>query len=612
MTPSSGAVSPLAAAQPDAVYFLMFNGWNEELRSNRWHYAQRWARHLPVVLLQPSQVGASRTLRGKVESRIPNTRILMLQSSEDPSSYLGDTLVQLGQVTEDMKRHGIKRPLLWHYNANLMGLYAALPAVGRVLHATENYFHFEGLPEPFLDFHRAAIRISDVVVAVSEGVATSIRANVANAQVSVITNGCDYHVYSRGSPDPAMVERRGGWQRIAIYAGNINSRLDLVLLATCATTYRETLFAFFGPVQGLTFEDSRLWRALLRERNVRYFGAVSADALPNLYSAADVGIIPYKRTRMLVENGFPLKALEMCATGLPVVSTLMRPLQGLIEVLCVAEDCDSFVAALKGLSRAAISEVQQREMREVCQQYDYDKKFELVLNLIEERLGGRPPMQRRLGEVISETLPCLSAELGLGAWKERASICGRLSVRWRQLCRSRIAKGFAELKLVAGDCGRRRLLWAWAKDSGARREVGLSRVLADLLLLGIVGYECGDVWGHGKSVRIIRTYDSSAARFVFRTVDPSGAAMVDVPSLRGISYGDVAGAPPPLNKILWDHSGIGTTVHLRARGARWPIYLGPSGVYEFRAITAVARHRPGAVWRALLRIGLDDVPISAG
>ena len=37
----------------DAIVFLIWPGWKTELRANRWHYASRWARHLPVILVQP-------------------------------------------------------------------------------------------------------------------------------------------------------------------------------------------------------------------------------------------------------------------------------------------------------------------------------------------------------------------------------------------------------------------------------------------------------------------------------------------------------------------------------------------------------------------------------
>ena len=37
----------------DAVVMLTFSKWHTEMRSNRYHYATRFARHLPVIFVQP-------------------------------------------------------------------------------------------------------------------------------------------------------------------------------------------------------------------------------------------------------------------------------------------------------------------------------------------------------------------------------------------------------------------------------------------------------------------------------------------------------------------------------------------------------------------------------
>src|SRR5207248_40272 len=135
---------------------------------------------------QPTQLVATRRRVSRADARIPNCRILEIKSSLGEPSYLHDTLVQLGQVMHDIEASGVERPLLWFYNPYLAGLYAAVPAIGRVMHATENYFHFDGLPDFVLDRHRAAIRSSDIVVAVSDGVAASIRQQVPDARVVVV------------------------------------------------------------------------------------------------------------------------------------------------------------------------------------------------------------------------------------------------------------------------------------------------------------------------------------------------------------------------------------------------------------------------------------------
>ncbi|HEY3921241.1 MAG TPA: hypothetical protein VGL76_03910, partial [Gaiellaceae bacterium] len=67
----------------DSVYFLMFAGWRTEMVSNRWHYATRWARHLPVVLVQPDQITPRRAHLSEPDERIPNCEILSVRTTGD-------------------------------------------------------------------------------------------------------------------------------------------------------------------------------------------------------------------------------------------------------------------------------------------------------------------------------------------------------------------------------------------------------------------------------------------------------------------------------------------------------------------------------------------------
>ena len=573
------------AVKPDIIYFLMFEGWEQELRSNRWHYATRWARHLPVTLLQPTQVVASKLPAVRDEARIGNCRILSIKSSWSEWSYRHDSLVQLGQVTRDMEALRVGRPLLWLYNPNLVGLYAALPAVGRILHATENYFHFEGVPGWFLARHTLAIQISDTVIAVSDGVATSIRENVPNAPVAVVSNGCDYKEYSRFVPNERLLDTRRAAQRIVIYAGNINSRLDYALIQRCVTELRHALFAFYGPVVGLSGDDARRWAAITQEPNVRYFGPADPDMLPGLYSAADVGIIPYKQTRMLVENGFPLKALEMCTTGLPVVSTHMKPIEGLMDGLVVARDHDSFVASLARTSRCSLTGPQLDEMRTVCRHQDYDAKFRTVLDLMGTRLGRQREPDTRWDAVVSRPI----------AARVRA-VTEQLIVRMTD----RFAKGLFTVRLLMTDRVLRRLLWEYVKDGSIRRHVNLAEVLADLLRLGILRRHRMTPSDSGFRVEV--RYEPAEATLLFVS------AMARLVQGRGPSMDE---SPLPkvgsVERIVWDHSGVAQSVlWARRRGTPLSVHLGPLGIYEFAAIGTLIR-RP-AVGRALVTAVLGQDP----
>ena len=187
----------------------------------------------------------------------------------------------------------------------------------------------------------------------------------------------------------------------------MNSRIDFDLVDRAAAGNPGTLIAIFGPVSDLGVGDAGAWKRLLGHRNVRYFGPTEPDRLPSVYRTSDVGIIPYKRVPWLVRNGFPLKALEMCATGLPTVSSFMEPLVGLAAALFVADDAGSFLDAFATLDRASLTHPQRDELAALCAANDYDVKFAEILRRVASA-GTEPEATTRMDSLL--------AHLGRDAW----------------------------------------------------------------------------------------------------------------------------------------------------------------------------------------------------
>jgi glycosyltransferase involved in cell wall biosynthesis len=367
----------------DAAYLLLSqDDWTRGLRGNRWHWAKRWALHVPTVIVQPDQVGKLRPATTTAEPRIPNSRLLYVAHRCDDT--LG--LVQAAQIAADANEHGFQRPLLWSYNPEMATAFGAVAAAARVYHATENYFGFEDLNPDFLARLRASISAADLVVAVSRGVANGFEAHAEPKATVVVTNGVDYRDYAGALPDPSLRDLGRRFRRITIYAGNVNSRLDFDLLHECVRRFEDTLFAFYGRVTLPDPVEAAAWQELIGKANAVFLGEVPAERLPALYSAADVGIIPYRRDALLVESGFPLKMLEMGAAGLPVVSTHMKCVIGLAGALVVAETSEEFIRALDKRLDDGLTPDEREELERVCRHNDYDVKFEEVRAAIDARL----------------------------------------------------------------------------------------------------------------------------------------------------------------------------------------------------------------------------------
>jgi glycosyltransferase involved in cell wall biosynthesis len=406
--PEVDALERSVAERADCIYFLIDVGWKNELRANRWHYARRWARLLPVVLVVPKQSVPSWSIDEEAEPRLDNCSILNVVgplASVTPPRMA----IQIAQVLAHMRAHGLRRPILWCYNPHLVGVHGGVPAVARVFHATENYGEF-GLTTEYERKWTTAIEISDLVVTVSSGVADAVRPHVRGALLES-ANGCDYREYATAEPNADLRTAGAAFSRIGIYAGNVNSRLDFGLLVEAARHHRDVLFALYGPVK-LGRDHRAEWNRLLAEPNVRHFGPVDPDELPSLYHAADVGLIPYKQDPLIVNNGFPLKTMEMGATGLPVVSTLMKPIVGLADAILVARSNAEFVEGIGRKDRSKMTPAEREELRRLSLASDYDTRFREVLGALGQ-LPLVPTATTRLDDFAADML----VDLDFVEWK---------------------------------------------------------------------------------------------------------------------------------------------------------------------------------------------------
>ena len=386
----------------DSVYFLLFPGWRTQVRSDRWYYAQRWARHVPVVLVDP-ELPAAAPAHGRGDPHIDNAEVLSVREHIWRASFHRG-LVQAGQIIGYMRERNHRRPLLWLYNPNLAFAYGLVPAVGRIYFGNENFFEFDEHP----DFHsvtRAAVAISDKIICGSLALLERLRSETGREDPEFIPNGCDYAMYA--SPKPVL----GGWTEllqpavaagtpIAVFAGGINNqRLDFAQLHRLAETLEDVHFVYAGPVNFLEAGDEAAWKALLGCPNVSYIGFLDAADLPWLYRLADRGFMPYRPHSFIVKNPIPLKALEMAAAGLPVVSTRMESLLAVADAVTVAENEADFIAKLRAASRGTRSPEAATRADAVCRRHDYDRLFEKALATVLGAKLNAPPTPASLAQI---------------------------------------------------------------------------------------------------------------------------------------------------------------------------------------------------------------------
>jgi glycosyltransferase involved in cell wall biosynthesis len=186
---------------------------------------------------------------------------------------------------------------------------------------------------------RRLTETSDLVVSVSEGVASELRTQ--GVEAAYLPNGCDARFYEGvdRAADPADVDLP---TPVAGFIGHLNSRTDLALLEAVVAAGASLLLV--GP-RDPAFEPAR-FEALLAQPHVTYVGPQRFEQLLPYLKTVDVGIVPYANTQFN-RNSFPLKTLEYLAAGKPVVSTPLPAVRSLrTDLVTLAESPGEFAAAV--------------------------------------------------------------------------------------------------------------------------------------------------------------------------------------------------------------------------------------------------------------------------
>lgn len=389
----------------DAVVMLTWSDWATEPRSNRYHYATRFARHLPVLFVQ-NQRSADGGIR-VTGSGIPNLDVVDVSAPLLPD--------QTGDLKTLIRYRGFKRPLIWIYDSvNYWPLLDRLPNHFRVYHATEDYFRMEsetGNGHLFLrDQLQRLLMETDLVVAATERVLQNICVDGGYRGASIVAeNGCDFQFFERlkiGREKAADAEKPA-----VIYQGGVNSRLDYDLIVSLVRKLPEFEFRFFGQIV-----ESEGVQHLRSFRNLRLYGSVSPETFGEEMLKAMVGIVPFLQNE-LMWNSLPLKVFEYVACGLPVVSIPIQALEKYgheDDIIRFATTADEFAASIRALAKVRNEPERVARGERLARLSSYDARFEGVVAAIVANADAR----RRSAEPLNVALLYDPASSHVGTVRE--------------------------------------------------------------------------------------------------------------------------------------------------------------------------------------------------
>jgi glycosyltransferase involved in cell wall biosynthesis len=243
------------------------------------------------------------------------------------------------QIRVAARAAGIRRPLLWVHCPAGAGLVDRLAPVATVLQRTDRFEAFpEGDPARLGAQIRALKAQADLVVYAAPHLMAEEAGEVRRQLL--VTHGVDlaaFRAAGAGGEEPADV-RGVGRPRVGFIGGIDAHTFDPPLFLEVARRLPDLGFFLVG---GSSLPEG--WCTL---PNVAHLGRKPYEEVARYMAAADVLIMPWNASEWIKACN-PIKLKEYLATGRPVVTRDFAALAGWRDLVHVANDAESFAAAIR-------------------------------------------------------------------------------------------------------------------------------------------------------------------------------------------------------------------------------------------------------------------------
>jgi UDP-galactopyranose mutase len=311
------------------------------------------------------------------------------------------TTLQKNFVDELFTRCGIHDCILWYYTPMAIPFSRHIRPLATVYDCMDELSAFRGAPAGLRDNERELLARADVVF--TGGLSLYEAKAGQHPNVHAFPSSIDVEHFAQArqlQPDPpdqvGLARPRLG------FAGVIDERMDLDLLARAAEARREWQFVLLGPIVKIDAAD------LPKVPNIHYLGPKKYQELPAYMAGWDVALLPFARnesTRYIS----PTKTPEYLAAGCPVVSTSIRDVvrtYGAARLIHVADTAEDLVAAVqKCLDNSSDHSSWLARVDAALSENSWGRTWGRMMSLLESAMSARGAFRRAVRQPQTVVFP---------------------------------------------------------------------------------------------------------------------------------------------------------------------------------------------------------------
>jgi UDP-galactopyranose mutase len=237
--------------------------------------------------------------------------------------------------------HPSRNLTLWYYTAMALRFTDHLRPVLCIYDCMDELSAFRFAPDGLVELERRLLERADLVFSGGRSLYRAKRSQHGNCHL--FPSSVDFAHFSRARTETRepLDQREIPYPRVG-FAGVVDERMDLALVAELAALRPDLQLIFIGPVVKVDPER------LPRPPNIHWLGQRDYAALPDYFSGWDAAFMPFalnQATRFIS----PTKTPEFLAAGLAVCSTPIADVitpYGLLGLVEIATDAEGVAAKL--------------------------------------------------------------------------------------------------------------------------------------------------------------------------------------------------------------------------------------------------------------------------